>query len=351
LDNGSPIQSTGQWETHSGELRKSVHWLLGQEPPKMSEGDLAAARRPPRTPNPAVSSAGQVAPDLPAWVIARGGVDFGWLEPQKDQTATRRIRFGGSLTGDLYYPKNTPPGKKLPTVIWLHGYSYPLGYMWVYHPDLHPILGLVQAGYAVLAYDQSGFGSRLNEAGPFYDRYPEWSRMGRLVEDARSAIDYLQTDELVDPQHIYLFGYSLGGNVAVYTAALDQRVKGIVSVVGFTPMRTDTADKGTGGVGRYAFERGLIPKVGFFVGHEKQIPVDYDGLLGMIAPRPALIVEPLLDRDATPADVEAAVGQARRVYDLYGAKEKLALKQPWDYNRLPTSTLNDAVQWMTANFK
>ena len=32
--------------------------------------------------------------------------------------------------------------------------------MWVYHNDLHPILALVRAGYAVLAYDQSGFGSR-----------------------------------------------------------------------------------------------------------------------------------------------------------------------------------------------
>ena len=34
-------------------------------------------------------------------------------------------------------------------MIWLHGYSYPLGYMWVYHNDLHPILALVRAGYAV----------------------------------------------------------------------------------------------------------------------------------------------------------------------------------------------------------
>ena len=106
--------------------------------------------------------------------------------------------FAG-LAGDLYYPKDTPAGKKLPTVIWLHGYSYPLGYMWVYHSDLHPILALVHAGYAVLAYDQSGFGSRLSETGAFYNRYPKWSHMGRLVEDARSAVDALSKDELVDP--------------------------------------------------------------------------------------------------------------------------------------------------------
>ena len=55
------------------------------------------------------------------------------------------------------------------------------------------------------------------------------------------AVDALSKDELVDPERIYLFGYSLGGTVAIYEAALDPRVKGIVSIAGFTPMRTDTA--------------------------------------------------------------------------------------------------------------
>jgi len=349
---GSAIQSTAEWQKKSDELKTSVNWLLGTEPPKMEAADLNSGRRiPRRAPIPGIASAGQVTPDLPAWVIARGGVDFGWLEPQKNLTASKRVRFGGNLTGDLYYPKDAPPGKKLPVVIWLHGYSYPLGYMWVYHPDLHPILGLVQAGYAVLAYDQSGFGSRLSETGPFYNRYPQWSHMGRLVEDARAAIDYLQTDDLVDSQKVYLFGYSLGGNVAIYTAALDSRVKGLVSVVGFTPMRTDTREKGTGGVERYAFERNLIPRLGFFVGHETQIPVDYDALLAMIAPRPVLVIEPKLDRDATPADVNDAVTNARKIYALYGAEGKLELREPWDYNRLPTATLMDATEWMKSNLQ
>jgi pimeloyl-ACP methyl ester carboxylesterase len=173
--------------------------------------------------------------------------------------------------------------------------------------------------------------------------------MGRLVEDAHSAVTALETNELVDPNRIYLFGYSLGGNVAVYEAALDPRVKGIVSVAGFSPMRTDTPNIGDGGVARYAMERGLIPKLGFFIGHEAQIPYDYQDLLGMIAPRPVLVVEPQLDRDATPADVAAAVHQARGVYALYGAQDKLAIDEPWDYNRLPNKMLDEAVKWMSVN--
>ena len=109
---------------------------------------------------------GQTTPDLVRWVIERGGNSFGWLEPEKSQTSSRGLSFGFNVRGDLYYPANTPDGAKLPTVIWLHGYSYPLGYMWVYQ------------------------------------------------EDTRAAIDALEKDSLVDPQRIYLFGYSMGEPLA-----------------------------------------------------------------------------------------------------------------------------------------
>ncbi len=373
------IASTEDWERKAAEVRKSVEWMLGDEPPMMPPGagrggrglagrgapgaaGIGPAGRGAAT-GPAAGrgglpgaargggNPGQTTPDLVNWVIQRGGGSFGWLEPQKSQTFSRSLSFGFNVRGDLYYPADTPEGAKLPTVIWLHGYSYPLGYMWVYHNDLHPILALVRAGYAVLAFDQSGFGSRMSESGPFYDRYPHWSQMGRMVEDARAAIDALEKDSLVDPQRIYLFGYSMGGAVGIYTAALDSRVKGLVSICGFTPMRSDTADRGTGGIARYSHEHPLIPRLGFFVGHENQIPYDFPELLGSLAPRPVLVVQPQLDRDATPADVQSAIEQAKKVYALYGSAAKLQLQDPWDYNRLPTRMQDEIVKWMGANLR
>ncbi len=148
-----------------------------------------------------------------------------------------------------------------------------------------------------------------------------------------------------------MFGYSMGGTVALYTAALDSRVAGVVSISGFTPMRTDTAAKGTGGVARYSHERGNIPRLGFFVGHEAQIPYDFDDVIAAIAPRPVMVVQPALDRDATPADVHTAVEQARKVYGLYGASPRLDLEEPWDYNRLPAKTQDRIVTWMSGNMK
>jgi hypothetical protein len=71
----------------------------------------------------------------------------------------------------------------------------------------------------------------------------------------------------------------------------------------------------------------------------------------MIAPRPVLVVQPQLDRDATPDDVKAAVEQAKRVYQLYSASTKLELREPWDYNRLPNKTQDEIIQWMGSNLR
>jgi pimeloyl-ACP methyl ester carboxylesterase len=340
----------------ASEIRKSVEWMLGEEPARMpppaGQGGRGAAAPQAATPGGrGAANPGQVTPDLVSWVIQRGGNSFGWLDPQKSQTVSRPLNFGFNVRGDLYYPANTAPNAKLPVVIWLHGYSYSLGYMWVYHNDLHPILALVDAGYAVLAYDQSGFGSRMGETAAFYDRYPHWSQMGRMVEDARAAMDALEKDSLIDAKRMYMFGYSMGGTVGLYAAALDPRVAGLVSISGFTPMRTDTADRGTGGVARYSQERGLIPRLGFFVGHEAQIPFDFDDLIATVAPRPAMIVEPQLDRDGNPADVHAAIDRAKSAYAMHGASASLALSEPWDYTRLPNSIQDEIIRWMRANFR
>jgi pimeloyl-ACP methyl ester carboxylesterase len=170
-----------------------------------------------------------------------------------------------------------------------------------------------------------------------------------MVEDARAAIDAAEKDSMVDASHIYLFGYSIGGTVALYTAALDPRVTGVICAAGFTPMRTDTAATGTGGIARFAYVKDILPRLGFFVGHESQIPYDFDDVLAMIAPRPVYVLNPLLDRDDTATDVQAAVKEAGKVYQLYGASENLQISSPWDYNRLTDAEQDAAIKWLTAS--
>lgn len=336
------------------DTRAAIAWLLGPTPPRYTApaGARGPGAPPPgrggpaATPTKPVVNPGQLAPDVPAWVIARNSQEFGWRDPERSAADSRRLRFGSGLTGDLYFPAGTPPDRKLPAVVWLHGYSYPLGYMWVYRRDVHPILALVQAGYAVLAFDQCGFGSRQAEIGPFYDRHPAWSQLGRLVDDTRAALDALEKDPGIDAARLALFGYTLGATVALHTAALDPRVKQVVAVSGFTPFRTDTAVAGTGGLARYSHERPLVPRLGLFIGQEARVPYDYDDLLGALAPRPVLIVQPTMDRDADPAAVRATVARARRAYAEAAAA--LTLDEPHDYQRLTAATQSRAIAWLKA---
>jgi hypothetical protein len=64
-----------------------------------------------------------------------------------------------------------------------------------------------------------------------------------------------------------------------------------------------------------------------------------------------LIVEPQLDRDATVADVHTAVEQARKIYALQNAQDKLGLYEPWDFTRLPATTQDWIIQWMAKTMK
>src|SRR5690606_29012591 len=174
------------------------------------------------------------------------------------------------LYGYLYYPKDED-GKikkgKLPVVIYQHEYDYSKGFS-SYHKIESFIKGMVDRGYAVFMYDMMGFGNRMEEATHFYDRYPRWSKMGKLVADLEGAVDAMNNLDFVDSTKVLVAGYSLGATVALYTAALDERVAGVVSVSGFTPMRLDTPDKGTEGIQAYSHLHGLLPRLGFFLGLE-----------------------------------------------------------------------------------
>jgi dienelactone hydrolase len=330
------VASAADWEPKAANVRKSMEWLMGNRDGGTGGADPAQQGR-------------DVVVD---WAIKRAS-SFGWLEPQKSKTEYRSITFGDGARGELYYPAGAAPDAKLPTVIWLHGFSYPMGYMWVYrqNPDLHPILALVRAGYAVFGFDQTGHGSRMDEFAGFFARFPHWSRLGRMVADTRAGIDALQKEGVVDPNRIYLYGYSMGGIIAMHTAALDPRVKGVVSICGFTPMRTDTMDKGAGGLARYSIDLPLLPRLGFFIGNESRLPYDYNELIAAIAPRPVYVHQPQLDRDANPGDVHAAVDQAKRVFSLYNASDKLVLDEPWDYNRLPEAAQDRIIAWMSENMR
>ena len=306
------IRNSSAWEEKVQDIRNRINWGLGVEPPSIGPG------------------------------------------PQTDylQEVVGLPRVGSDITsipllfGRLYYSSKNPgdrTGAKLPVVIWLHEYAYSTGIA----KAGNTISGFVNAGYAVYLYDQIGFGSRLAEESKlFYKRFPHWSKMGRMVADVRWAVDALSALELVDAKRIYVAGYALGGTVGLISTALDERIAGIVSVCGFTPMRLNTPGKTAEGIYEYSHLHGLMPRLGFFAKNETRIPFDFHEILASIAPRPLLIVAPTWDQYASFSDIQNCMNEVKKVYDLYKLKDNVEIFAPEDYNRFSNEMREKVITWM-----
>jgi len=115
---------------------------------------------------------------------------------------------------------------------------------------------------------------------------------------------------------------------------------------GFDPLRLDTQAKGVEGVRQYSHLHGLIPRFGFFLGQEERLPLDFDEVLASVAPRPALIVAPALDRYARVEDVRREIEEVRRVYEHYGRAGALRLNTPLEFNRFSGSIQEQVFDWL-----
>jgi hypothetical protein len=87
-------------------------------------------------------------------------------------------------------------------------------------------------------------------------------------------------------------------------------------------------------------------RLGYFMGHEDRMPFDYDEVVALIAPKPALIVAPSLDRYARVGDVRREMEPCKRVYELLGHRDALSFETPEDFNRFPPRVRERVVEWL-----
>ena len=135
------------------------------------------------------------------------------------QTPVTFYSEGHELSGDLYLPDNLPKGDKRAGVVLCHGYT---GVKDLYLPDNARVLN--EAGYVVLTFDYKGWGKSAGTR----------SRLAPLsrVADVQAALTFLGLQDSVDEDRLGIYGTSYGGATVVWTAAVDQRVKCVVSCVG-----------------------------------------------------------------------------------------------------------------------
>jgi len=126
---------------------------------------------------------------------------------------------GVKLAGDLFLPADVKPGDRRAGIVLCHGYT---GVRSIYLPDNARVLA--EAGYVVMSFDYKGWG---DSEGPKSPLAP-YSR----VADVQAALTFLGAQPEVDAARLGIYGTSYGGATVVFVAAVDLRVRCVVSVVG-----------------------------------------------------------------------------------------------------------------------
>lgn len=139
--------------------------------------------------------------------------------PQSDKVNHRKVtfvnRYGITLAADLYRPKNAEG--KLPAI----AVSGPFGAVKEQASGLYAQT-MAERGFLTLAFDPSFTGESGGQ--PRYVASPDIN-----TEDFCAAVDFLSTQEEVDPERIGIIGICGWGGMAVNAAAIDTRIKATVA--------------------------------------------------------------------------------------------------------------------------
>ncbi|MCC7107053.1 MAG: alpha/beta fold hydrolase, partial [Chloroflexi bacterium] len=129
---------------------------------------------------------------------------------------------GLKIAGYLYTPDDWHEGDPpRPGILCLAGYS---GMKDVYL--LPTVERLAREGWFTVAIDHRGFGISEGKRGRH--------RPLEQAQDAFDALSFMQTVPEIDPDRIGIFGTSFGGANGIWVAALDERVKVLVTRVAVT---------------------------------------------------------------------------------------------------------------------
>jgi dienelactone hydrolase len=170
---------------------------------------------------------------------------------------------------------------------------------------------LAQRGYVVLAPDLRCFGQRQDwnpddhyacDTNLVHAVMAGWNPLTQNLWDLMRCLDVLTEHPLVDASRIGMVGHSYGGTVALFLAALDDRVA--VSVV-------------SGYFSSWA-EAHKVPwnMCGSQVLFDQLGVIEHVDLAGLIAPRPLLIESGTEDLLFPVGSARDSVGQLRRVFEL-----------------------------------
>jgi hypothetical protein len=257
---------------------------------------------------------------------------------------------GERITAYLLHPKRLP--KLAPAILALHqtvesGKDEVVGLAGC--PDFAYGHELAMRGYIVLAPDHLTAGERVYpnedsfESGPFYKQYPNWSMVGKNLEDSKSAIDVLCELDYVDKDRIGVVGHSHGGHNAIFTAALDERIRAAVSNCGLSVFSEEEERM------EWSLEEGYIyiPKLRRYFLENIDPPFDLHEIAALIAPRPWLNISSYFDQAYGNQEFLAEVGtQLYQVYNLFNESRAFGYYMHGNNHSFPKPARVLAYEWL-----
>jgi len=189
----------------------------------------------------------------------------------------------------------------------------------------------VQQGYVAIAVRWFGesYGESYSEAvSNLALRHPGCTGLGKWVFDAHQVVTYLSHRPDVDSTRIGIIGHSLGGKMALYAAAFDERIRVTVA-----------SEPGIG------FSHSNYGDYWYFGKRLSAAPpgTDQHELLGLLAPRPFLLIGGDKFDDATSWYY---INAARPVYALYGQTQNIGyLNHHQGHTPTPDATWR-AIEWL-----
>jgi len=147
--------------------------------------------------------------------------DWDKVFPKSDKVNVEKVhfknRFGITLTGDLYTPKNIKKGEKYSAI----AISGPFGAVKEQASGLYAQT-LAERGFITLAFDPSYTGESSGQ--PRNIASPDIN-----TEDFSAAVDFLSNQQNVNPDKIGILGICGFGGFALNAASIDTRIKATVT--------------------------------------------------------------------------------------------------------------------------
>lgn len=212
--------------------------------------------------------------------------------------------------------------------------------------NLHYAHELALRGFVCLAPDYPGFAEYEYDFQKTKQHYASGTM--KAIWNHVRALDLLETLPCVRRDSIGVIGHSLGGHNALFVAAFDQRIRGVVTSCGFNSFQ----DYYGGNLKGWTSDR-YMPRISqLFNNDPSLVPFDFPQVLASIAPRPIFVNAALHDANFAVIGVQKCEQAIKPIYQtIYGVQQHMRFEYPDAQHDFPKQIRDQAYDWIEAMLK